>query len=302
MVPETSRREEKGQRNGSGSFGHGRNPDRSHLPRRNFAPLPESADGLPALPDEFWHVLDAGLEALALPLDETARRAIDVHARLLIAWNAAINLTSLREPGQIARNHVLDSLLAVPVLAARGPRSVLDLGSGGGFPGLPLAAAMPVERVGLVDSIGKKARFLVVAANAVRAAMDEPGAPAPLIDAIAERAEDLAEEPDQREGWDLVVARAVGTVAEVVELGLPLARIGGHVAMWKRDAGDDALKSELAEAARVSQAAGGTSARLVALGAAAKVGLEGHCLVVLQKVRPTPDRYPRPASERRRSK
>ncbi len=142
-MPETSRREEKGQRNGSGSFGHGRHPDRSPLPRRTFLPLPESADELPPLPDEFWQVLEAGLDAMALPLDDAAKRAIDVHARLLIAWNAAINLTALREPAQVARNHVLDSLLAVPVLAARGPRSILDLGSGGGFPGLPLAASMP---------------------------------------------------------------------------------------------------------------------------------------------------------------
>ena len=239
---------------------------------------------------------------MALPIDDAARRAIDVHARLLIAWNAAINLTALREPEQIARSHVLDSLLAVPVLAARGPRSILDLGSGGGFPGLPLAASMPVERVGLVDSIGKKARFLGVAAAAVRAAMDAPGAPAPQIDAIAERAEDLAEEADHREGWDLVVARAVGTIAEVAELGLPLATIGGHVAMWKRHVSDGSLRAELADAARIVQAVGGAPARVVELAPAQKVGLEGHCLVVVEKRGPTPDRYPRPASERRRPK
>jgi 16S rRNA (guanine527-N7)-methyltransferase len=265
-------------------------------------PLPESADELPALPAEFWRVVDAGLDAMALPVDEAARGAIDVHVRLLVAWNAAINLTALRDPEQIARNHVLDSLLAVPVLAARNPRSVLDLGSGGGFPGLPLAAAMPVERVGLVDSIGKKARFLAVAAQAVRAAIDEPDAPAPHIDAIAERAEDLAQEADHREAWDLVVARAVGTVAEVAELGLPLTAIGGNVAMWKRDVGDGSLQAEMADAARVVQAAGGGPSRMVALAPASKIGLVGHCLVVVTKVRPTPDRYPRPASERRRTR
>jgi 16S rRNA (guanine527-N7)-methyltransferase len=239
---------------------------------------------------------------MALPLDDAARRAIDAHARLLIAWNAAINLTALRDPEQIARDHVLDSLLAVPILAARGPRSVIDLGSGGGFPGLPLAASMPIERAALVDSIGKKARFLAVAAAAVRGAIDEPRAPAPAIDAIAARAEDLATEPEHRERWDLVVARAVGPVSELAEICLPLTRIGGHVAMWKREAGDGALKREVADAARIVQAAGGAPARIVPLEAAAKVGLEGHCLVVTGKVRVTPDRYPRPASERKRSK
>lgn len=239
---------------------------------------------------------------MALPLDDAARRAIDAHVRLLIAWNAAINLSALREPEQIARNHVLDSLLAVPVLAARGPRSIIDLGSGGGFPGLPLAASLPIERATLVDSIGKKARFLAVAAAAVHAAMDEPRAPAPSIDAIAARAEDLAREPEHRERWDVVVARAVGPVSELAEIGLPLTQVGGHVAMWKRDTTDGALTDELDHAARIVQAAGGAPARVIPLAEAAKVGLEGHCLVVTQKVRTTPDRYPRPASERKRPK
>ncbi len=238
---------------------------------------------------------------MALPLDEPARAAIDAHVRLLMAWNESINLTALRGPEQIARSHILDSLIAVPVLAARGGRSVVDLGSGGGFPGLPLAAALPVERVALVDSIGKKARFLAVAATAVRAALDAPDAPAPEITALRERAEDLADEPEHRAGWDLVAARAVGTTAEVAELGLPLATQGGHVAMWKRDAGDGALQAEVADARRICQAAGGGAPRIVALDAASDVGLPGHCLVMVEKLRPTPDRYPRSASERRRS-
>jgi 16S rRNA (guanine527-N7)-methyltransferase len=241
---------------------------------------------------------------MELPLDQAGRAAIDAHARLLLAWNAAINLTALRDPEQVARSHVLDSLLAVPELAARGPRSVLDLGSGGGFPGLPLAAALPVERVGLVDSIGKKARFLSVAAAAVGGAITatDPRAGAPEITALAERAEDLADEPGHRAGWDMVVARAVGSVSEVAELGLPLAAGGGHIAMWKRDAGDGQLQREVADAQRVSQAAGGGALRVIHLSAAESIGLPGHCLVLVEKIRPTPDRYPRPASERRRTR
>ena len=200
-MPETSRREEMGQRNGSGAFGHGRHPDRSPLPRR-FSALPESADDLPPLPEEFWATVNGGLATLELPLDQAALTAIDSHVRLLVAWNAAINLTSLRDPEQIARNHVLDSLICVQPLAAAGPRSVLDLGSGGGFPGLPLAATLPVERVGLVDSVGKKAKFLAVAATSVRSALDAPDASAPEIAVFAERAEDLADErgPSRRLG------------------------------------------------------------------------------------------------------
>ena len=107
-----------------------------------------------------------------------------------------------------------------PLAAAR--RALLDLGSGGGFPGLPLAIALPARRVALVDSIAKKAPssppLPVSSTTSFAARRRQPTRSAPSN----ERAEDLADEPDQRETWDLVVARAVGSVAEVAELGLPL--------------------------------------------------------------------------------
>ena len=310
VVPETSRRRGRGQRNGSETFGHGRHSDRSPLPRRSSSPaeragLPESAADLPELDRLFWDTLDAGLDAAGLELSTPVRAAIDGHVRLLLAWNAQINLTALRSPEQIARNHVLDSLICSTVLTelAGSRASILDIGSGAGFPGLPLGAFMGTRRVCLVDSIGKKARFLNVAAHHVRQAL-AGGGPEPQdqeIDVLAERAEDLADEPDHREKWDLVVARAIGSVAEVAELGLPLAKRGGHVAAWKFDAGDGSLQREVAEAARICQAAGGATARIVALAAAESVGLDGHCLVVVRKRRPTPDRYPRQPGERRRA-
>jgi 16S rRNA (guanine527-N7)-methyltransferase len=116
------------------------------------------------------------------------------------------------------------------------------------------------------------------------------------VASFAERAEDLADEHDQREAWDLVTARAVGTVAEVAELGLPLARVGGHVVAWKSAS---AVK-EITDAANIVRLVGGANARIVDLPGAAAVGLAGHCLVVIDKVRPTPDGYPRGAGERRR--
>ncbi len=300
-MPETFRRRERGQRNGSESFGHGRNSDRSPLPRRFFLPLPESAHNLPPLAEEFWNTVDEGLLGADLELSAPARAAIDGHVRLLLAWNSAINLTAIRTPEQIARNHVLDSLVAASTLRALGGTSVMDIGSGGGFPGLPLAIVLPLARVALVDSIGKKARFLEVAAREVSAALAAGGADAPAIAVFAERAEDLAAKPDQRGTWDIVVARAVGTVAEVVELGLPLAKRGGHVVAWKLDGGDGSLEREIAEASRVIQATGGSAPRIIPLPTTDQIGLTGHCLVVIGKRGETPQRYPRPAGERRRS-
>lgn len=291
--------------------------DRSSLPRRppsrwaERQPLPRDVAVLPELPADFEATLSAGLAALAVDVPVRVRQALEAHVRLLLAWNEHMNLSGLREPVDIARGHVLDALLAVRalrgLLGTRRDATLLDLGSGGGFPGLPLALMLPVHRVALVDSIAKKAAFLEAAANAVleqlRDAADPP-APPPEIVALPERAEDLADEPDHREGWDLVTARAVGTIAEVAELGLPLTRRGGHVVVWKR-ATDDAqrrqLNDELNRAQRIVQAAGGARPRVTPLAGAGDVGLDGNCLVVIRKVRTTPDRYPRTARERRRT-
>jgi len=270
-------------------------------------PLPEHASELPPLADEFWQVLDAGLTEAAIELTAASRAAIDAHVRLLLAWNGAINLTALRTPQQIARGHVLDSLLAAPALLPLGTASILDLGSGAGFPGLPLALALPVERVALVDSIAKKARFMAAAAREIGEILARAGQPAPEIAALAERAEDLAdpradlgERRAHRAGWQVVIARALGSMEEVAELGLPLTAQGGHVVAWKHDAGDGALEREIAHAAPIIRAAGGSAARLFRFPAAERVGLAGHCLVMIKKRRPTPDRFPRPAAERRR--
>lgn len=290
-------------------------PDRSPLPRRLGEPairqpLPRDVRDLPALGASFGEVLDAGVEAARVDLSRSEREAIEAHVRLLIAWNEHINLSGLRSAEEIARGHVLDALVAVPELrslarerAQTAGITLLDIGSGGGFPGLPLAVALPAKRVALVDSIAKKAAFLESAAavvtNALRGARDEPD-----IVALAERAEDLADEPDHRESWDLVVARAVGSIAEVAELGLPLTRLHGHVVTWKRandDASRAALDVEIASARRIVQAAGGSTVRVIQLDAAESVGVAGNCLVVVRKGRRTPDRYPRSPGERRRT-
>ena len=121
-------------------------------------PLPTRVQGLPPLPPEFEAVLRGGLAAIGAggtALAAEAREAIDGHVRLLLAWNRAINLSGIREPEAIACEHVLDSLAALPLLRRAGIEEFVDLGSGGGYPGLPLAAALPARRALLVESIGK---------------------------------------------------------------------------------------------------------------------------------------------------
>src|SRR5207249_113823 len=146
--------------------------------------------------------------------------------RLLLAWNRALNLTAIRDAESIAREHVLDSLTAGPLLLERGVKELLDLGSGGGFPGLPLAVSLNLERTLLVESVGKKARFLDAAAGVVGLG-DRLSVANSRVEALASRAEG-------REAWPLVTARAVASLAELVELAFPLLSVGGALLAWKR--------------------------------------------------------------------
>jgi 16S rRNA (guanine527-N7)-methyltransferase len=226
------------------------------------------------------------LQAIGIELSPDARAAIDGHVRLLIAWNDAINLTAVRDPAGIAVRHVVDSLTAVPVLEERAVDALLDLGSGGGFPGLPLAAVLPLGRVALVESIGKKAAFLRTATAAIGLG--------PRTIVRASRAEQIADDPRDREAWPVVAARAVGALADLVELAFPLLRPGGFLIAWKRGE----LTDELAAGRRAFAALGGGDIDVRDVTAP---GLEGHRLVIVSKGGPTPAGYPRdPAARRRR--
>jgi 16S rRNA (guanine527-N7)-methyltransferase len=231
------------------------------------------------------------LGSLGLILDPSVRQAIDGHVRLLVAWNAAINLTSVHDPAQIAIRHVADSLTAVRPLQQAGIDAILDLGSGGGFPGLPLAASLPGVEALLVDSVGKKARFLEIAVNAIGLAN--------RVRVGAVRAEALAADRRHRGRWPAVTVRAVAPLAELVELAFPLLVPGGLLIAWKSADAD----AEQATARRAIDALGGggievrpTVADDPALGA-----LAGHCLVLVRRGgRDVAPAYPRDPAARRR--
>jgi 16S rRNA (guanine527-N7)-methyltransferase len=247
------------------------------------AALPTDADLLPSLHEAYGRALDAGLRGSGITLHAEARTAIERHVRLLLAWNAAINLTGIVEPGAIATGHVLDSLSALPLLPG-GSLDLLDIGSGGGFPGLPLAAARPDVRATLVESVVKKARFLEVASAGAGLAG--------RVSVRAVRAEDLA----GTGAWDVVAARAVGPLADLVELAMPLLRIGGRLIAWK----GASIEAELPAARRAAIALGAAppTVHRAAVGDAPDLG--GHVLVVVTKRRATPTGYPRDPARRQR--
>ena len=252
---------------------------------RPSGPLPTRVQGTDPLPDEYASTLETGLSALGIDLPAGARDAIDGHVRLLLAWNRAINLTAIRDPVAAASLHVLDSLAAVPLLRAEGAERLLDLGSGGGFPGVPLAAALPADAL-LVESIGKKAVFL-------RTTVDALELPS-RVGVAAERAERLAADADHREAWPVVVARAVAALPELAELAMPLVAIDGLLVAWKREP----LDHEVDAARAIVGQLGGDRPEVVDI---ALPGLEDHRLVVIRKRSRTPDRYPRSAADRKRT-
>ena len=207
----------------------------------------------------------------------------------MLAWSRAINLPAIREPADAARLHVLDSLTAVRPLRDRGIDAFLDLGSGGGYPGLPLALALPATEAVLVDSVGKKVAFLETVVSAL------PPVPegSPTIRARRARAEELSADPLERERWPAVLVRAVADLGELIELSFPLLRPGGWLIAWKR--GDIVAELSAAEGALDALGGGAIDIRDAALAA-----LPGHRLVFVRKDRPTAPRWPRPVAERRR--
>jgi 16S rRNA (guanine527-N7)-methyltransferase len=220
----------------------------------------------------------AGLPALPPGFADAAER----YVQLLLEANARLNLTRLVEPEAVALLHLLDALAALPLVDAQQPRSAVDLGSGGGVPGIPLALARPDVRWTLVDSVAKKA-------EALRGFVEVLGLS--NVTVLAERAENLGQSPDHRERHDLVTARACAALPVLAELGLPLLRRGGRLLAWKgplADGDDEVRRGRVA----IGQLGGGRLAIHPSLPA-----LGGHRLVLVPKDGATPARFPRRPGE-----
>lgn len=173
-----------------------------------------------------------------IELDADDERRLAAHLDALLEANERFNLTAVRDPAQAWVRHVADSLSLVPFVAEASVREAVDLGSGGGFPGIPLAIAMPDVQWTLVESVGKKARFL-------QETVERLG----LANARVQqaRSEDLAAfKTGVRERMDAVVCRAVGGLASLVELAVPLLKVDGLLLAIKGEKAPE----EIAAAAR----------------------------------------------------
>ena len=209
------------------------------------------------------------------------------YADQLIERNTTVNLTAITEIAAVATKHFLDSFTACAVRVWTGRERVVDVGSGAGFPGLALRIAMTGLRLTCVESVGKKARFLEETTTLLGLGD---------VELRNERAETLAHSADRRAAYDVGTARAVGTLAACAEYLLPFLRIGGDAIVWKGK-----VDAELPAARKALASVGGEIAAIVStiqLGLADV--LPGRNLVVMRKVRASPDRYPRASAEARR--
>ena len=222
------------------------------------------------------------LALLDAPVDaRTAERLAGYHA-LLCAWNTRINLTGETSLETALSRLYMDSLapLAVKGLFPAGS-SVVDVGSGAGFPGLPLAIARPDLTVLLVDSLGKRVKFL-------QAVIDAMGLT--NVQAVHARAEDAAWDAAYRERFDIAVARAVAAAPVLLEYLLPYVRVGGHAVCYKGPAAEEELDS----GARAARILGGGYLEAIPVPVPAEPEWQ-HCVLACVKRRPTPAYYPRKA-------
>lgn len=167
------------------------------------------------------HILK-GSKALGMSVSDHQAGLMGVHAQELMTWNIKINLTAIKEPLQIAEKHFIDSIAAVPLFSAA--TSLMDMGSGGGFPGIPIKIMYPSLAVTLIDSSRKKINFLK---HVIRTLHLEN------IDAIHSRVEDLQDDTDYRNRFDGVISRAFKDLTDSVERSLPFLKDTGVIYAMK---------------------------------------------------------------------
>ena len=216
--------------------------------------------------------LDAGLPLLGLELPEDRRQRLCDFGKAMVRQNEVMNLTAITEDTQVAKLHLLDSLTVLCCADLKG-KTLIDVGCGAGFPGVPLAIACPEAKVTLLDSLGKLMKWL-------EQVLPTLGVDARCVTARAEEAVTSC-----RESYDFATSRAVARLNILLELTAPYVKVGGAVLAMK----GAAAKEELAECAGAIKKLG------LKLEAVREFPIDGtaHAVIILRKVAHTPPQYPR---------
>jgi len=227
---------------------------------------------------DFNRLTAEACEALHLNITPDQLVALEKYADRLVEWNQKFNLTAITGPEEVRLKHFLDSLSCHLVMEDRPPASLIDVGTGAGFPGLPLKLLYPGMKLTLVESVAKKTTFL-------EQIVQELGLHD--VEILNQRAEEVGQDPDHRQQYQWAAARAVAGLPALAEYLLPLVKVGGWMLAQK---GESALQ-EAEQAKPALEILGGrleniTKVKLPAVD-------EKRYLIVIQKVAETPSKYPR---------
>lgn len=225
-------------------------------------------------------LLIAGACRLGLGLTHGQINNFQTYYEELADWNSRINLTTIIDYGDVQVKHFLDSLTIVLALPQPLPveLKLIDVGSGGGFPGLPLKIIFPQIELALLESTNKKADFLRHMVQ--RLELER-------VMVVAGRAEEAAHLPAYREQFDVAVARGLAEMAVLAELTLPFCRVGGRLIAQKKGA----IRDELDKSLKAIELLGGRLSEMKAIDIPEFT--DSRCLVIVEKVAATPPQYPR---------
>ena len=231
-------------------------------------------------------VLLKGVEELELQLSQADRAKFSTYKELLKEWNEKINITTITEDDEIDVKHFLDSLSCLSLDLFDDKKSLIDIGTGGGFPGIPLKIMRENLDVTLLDSLNKRIIFLdeVIKDLGLR-----------NIRAVHGRAEELSRTPEYREKFSIAISRAVASLDTLSEYCLPFVKVGGHFIAMKGPEIEEELK--LSEKAIKLLGGNVVETKLITLPESDIV----HSLIVIEKIRQTSQKYPRGGGKPRKN-
>ena len=230
------------------------------------------------------NVLTEKVKELSIVLNDKQIQQFEQYYNILVEWNKVMNLTAITEYEEVVEKHFLDSLSIVKVGSFDQKKltgkSVIDIGTGAGFPGIPLKIAFPELKITLLDSLNKRVNFL----NEVIEMLGLKD-----VTAVHGRAEDYARHADYREQFDLCVSRAVANLSTLSEYCLPYVKTGGHFIPYK----SGRIQEELTEAKTAIKILGGSLEKTEKF-QLADTDME-RSFVVIRKIQPTGKKFPRKA-------
>ena len=217
-------------------------------------------------------------EALGIALTPTQVNMFAAYEAILLEWNTKFNLTAITEHETICVKHFFDSLTCLRVIPEQGKSSLIDVGTGAGFPGIPLKIINPSIKLTLSESVGKKADFCRIAIEELRLTNAQ---------VITGRAETIGQDKNFRERYDWAVARAVAPLPVLAEYLLPLVHIGGSMLAQK----GSNVAMEIDQAENAIRTLGGKLDSVIPI--TLPNGMGERTLIRIQKITPTPAKFPR---------